>query len=81
MRRLALFTLVMLAATTAAYAAGPGWHGPGWYVVMNTPIKQNSLYRGSYKTQDDCNADKPADHGAVQYECIKVDNQPMDGGY
>jgi hypothetical protein len=81
MRRVVLPALFVIAATSAAYAVGPGWHGPGWYVVMNTPIKQNALYRGAYKTQDDCNADKPADHGAVQYECIKVDNQPLDGGY
>jgi hypothetical protein len=81
MRRLALSVLFMLAATTATNAVGAGWHGPGWYVVMNTPIKQNSLYRGAYKTQEDCNADKPADHGSIEYECIKIDNQPLDGGY
>lgn len=81
MRRLALSVLVSTLIATAALAAGPGWHGPGWYVVMNTPIKQNALYRGAYKTQDDCNADKPADHGAVQYECVQINNQPLDGGY
>jgi hypothetical protein len=81
MRRLALSVLVSTLTATAALAAGPGWHGPGWYVVMNTPIKQNALYRGAYKTQDDCNADKPADHGAVQYECVQINNQPLDGGY
>lgn len=81
MRRLALSVLFAALTATAALAAGPGWHGPGWYVVMNTPIKQNALYRGAYKTQEECNADKPADHGAVEYECIKVDNQPLDGGY
>jgi hypothetical protein len=81
MRRLALSVLVGTLTATAALAAGPGWHGPGWYVVMNTPIKQNALYRGAYKTQDDCNADKPADHGAVQYECVQINNQPLDGGY
>ncbi len=81
MRRLVLSILLSLAATTAAFAVGPGWHGPGWYVVMNTPVKQNSLYRGVYKTAEECNADKPADHGSIQYECIQINNEPMNGGY
>ncbi|HXC55228.1 MAG TPA: hypothetical protein VNU97_08040 [Rhizomicrobium sp.] len=78
MRRLVLSVLFIVAATTAASAVGFGWHGPGWYVVMNTPVKQGSLYRGAYKTQQDCEADKPADHGAVQYECDQYTNEPLD---
>ena len=78
MRNLALAAAILLAATTAALAVGPGWHGPGWYVVMNTPMKQNALYRGAYKTKDDCMGDRPADHGAVEYDCVKFDNEPLD---
>ena len=48
---------------------------------MNTPVKQNSLYRGSYKTRDDCIADKPADHGMVTYDCIEIDHEPLGGGF
>jgi hypothetical protein len=81
MRRIALAALLAVAATTAALAAGPGWHGPGWYVVMNTPVKQNALYRGMYKSQEDCLADKPADHGMVTYECVEINNEPLGGGY
>lgn len=77
MRRLLLTTAFALSAT-AALAAGPGWHGPGWYVVMNTPVKQNALYRGAYDSRDACMADKPADHGAIEYDCVKFDKEPMD---
>ena len=45
---------------------------------MSTPVKAQSLYRGAYHTQDDCVADKPADHGAVQYECLQINNEPLD---
>ena len=78
MRRLVLSLIFTVAATTAALAVGAGWHGPGWYVVMNTPMKQNALYRGSYETKDACMADKPADHGAIEYDCVKFDREPMD---
>ena len=77
MRRILLFAVFSLAATTAALAVGAGWHGPGWYVVMNTPIKQNGLYRGAYETKDACEADKPADKGAIEYDCVKFDREPM----
>jgi hypothetical protein len=78
MRAFGLSIVLSLAMATAALAVGAGWHGPGWYVVMNTPVKQNSLYRGSYKTRDDCLADKPADHGAVEYDCVQFDHEPLD---
>ena len=79
MRPIILSAAFILAATTAAFAiVGAGWHGPGWYVVMNTPMKQNALYRGAYETKDACMADKPADHGAIGYDCIKFNNEPLD---
>lgn len=80
MRRLILSVAFTVATTSAALAVGMGWHGPGWYIVMDTPTKNQALYRGAYKTQQDCLADKPADHGAIQYECVQVDNEPLDGG-
>jgi hypothetical protein len=78
MRRLILSVVFTVATATAALAVGAGWHGPGWYVVMNTPMKQNAIYRGAYKTKDDCVADKPADRGAIEYDCVKFDNEPLD---
>jgi len=78
MRLLILSAAFAVAASTAAFAVGAGWHGPGWYIVMDTPMKNQALYRGAYKTQQDCLADKPADHGAIQYECIQVNNEPLD---
>ncbi len=70
-----------IAASTAALAVGAGWHGPGWYVMMSTPVKAQSMYRGAYHTKEECLADMPASHGAVEYECVEVDNEPLDGGY
>jgi hypothetical protein len=78
MRHLLLAAVFTVAATTAAFAVGAGWHGPGWYVVMNTPVKQGALYRGMYHTEQECLADKPADHGSVQYECQEFVRQPLD---
>jgi hypothetical protein len=79
MRQIVLSIVFTLAATTAALAMiGPGWNGPGWYIVMNTPIKQHGLYRGVYPSQDACMADKPADHGAIEYDCVKFDKEPLD---
>ena len=78
MRLLALSFAFTLLASSAALAVGGGWHGPGWYILMNTPVKAQSLYRGAYKTKDDCEADKPADHGSVSYECQQVNNEPLD---
>jgi hypothetical protein len=78
MRKLILSAVLILATTGAALAVGPGWHGPGWYVVMNTPMKQNALYRGAYETKEACWADKPADHGAIEYDCVKYNNEPLD---
>jgi hypothetical protein len=78
MRAIMLSAAFILAATTAALAIGAGWHGPGWYIVMNTPMKQNALYRGAYKDKDTCMADKPADRGAIEYDCVKFDNEPLD---
>ena len=42
------------------------------------PVKEGSLYRGAYKTKEDCEADKPADHGSVGYECVQRTNEPLD---
>ncbi len=78
MRLLFISAVFTLAATTAALAVGAGWHGPGWYVVMNTPIKQNGLYRGAYETKDAFRTDKPADPGAIEYDCVKFEREPMD---
>jgi hypothetical protein len=78
MRRLILSVLFVTATSGAALAVGFGWHGPGWYVVKDTPMKNQALYRGAYKTQDECMADKPADTSSIQYECVKFDNEPMD---
>ncbi len=78
MRLLFVSAVFTLAATTAALAVGAGWHGPGWYVVMNTPVKQNALYRGAYETKDACMADKPADRGAIEFDCVKYDREPLD---
>ncbi len=78
MRHLLLAAAFTAAASTAAFAVGAGWHGPGWYVVMNTPVKQGSIYRGAYKTEQDCLADKPANHGAIEYECQEYVKEPMD---
>ncbi len=78
MRRLVLSVAFLVAACTAALAVGAGWHGPGWYVVMNTPVKQGSIYRGMYHTEQECLADKPADHGAIEYVCQEFNHQPMD---
>ncbi|MEJ0025111.1 MAG: hypothetical protein WDN01_03695 [Rhizomicrobium sp.] len=79
MRLLFLSVVATLAATTAALAVGAGWHGPGWYIVLNTPIKQNALYRGAYETKDACMAARPPDHGAMEYDCVKFNNEPLDG--
>jgi hypothetical protein len=78
MRLLILSVAFTVLASAAAFAVGAGWHGPGWYIVMDTPMKNQALYRGAYKTEQDCLADKPADRGAIQYECIQVNNEPMD---
>jgi hypothetical protein len=78
MRLFILAVLFSAATATAALAVGFGWHGPGWYVVMSTPVKNQSLYRGAYHTKDDCMADKPADHGAVLYDCLQIYNEPLD---
>ncbi len=67
-----------MATMAGASAVGFGWHGPGWYVVKDTPLKNQALYRGAYKTRDDCMADKPADTANIQYECVKYDNEPLD---
>jgi len=78
MRAFILAILLIVGATGAAFAVGMGWHGPGWYVVMSTRVKAQSIYRGAYKTKDDCIADKPADHGAVTYDCIEYFKEPLD---
>jgi hypothetical protein len=78
MRLFLLSAALVLAASTAAYAVGPGWHGPGWYIVMNTPVKQGALYRGAYKSKEDCVAAKPADHGAIEYDCTEYTREPLD---
>lgn len=78
MRLLVLSLAFTIAASTAAFAVGAGWHGPGWYVVMNTPVKQGSLYRGAYHTEQDCLADKPADKGNIEYVCQEFIRQPLD---
>lgn len=80
MRLIALTAAFTLAITTAAFAVGAGWHGPGWYIVKNTPVKQNGLYRGAYKTRDECMADKPADKGNIEYDCVEMTREPL-GGY
>jgi len=87
MRRLTLSAALLLAVTTAATAAGQGWHIPGWYIAKNTAIKQAITIYGAYKTRDDCDmaratpasADKPdfTDHGSVTFECIYLDREPM----
>ena len=78
MRLFILSVAFTLVASTAALAVGYGWHGPGWYIMMSTPVKAQSLYRGAYHTEQECVADKPADHGAVSYDCVEVNNEPMD---
>ena len=78
MRILILSLAFVAAASTAALAVGFGWHGPGWYVVMNTPVKQGSLYRGAYRTEQECLADKPANKGAIEYDCQQFTNEPLD---
>ncbi|HWD28931.1 MAG TPA: hypothetical protein VG387_17285 [Rhizomicrobium sp.] len=78
MRLIILSAAFTLAATTAALAVGAGWNGPGWYIVMNTPMKQNALYRGAYPDKDACMAAKPDDRGALQYDCVKFNNEPLD---
>jgi hypothetical protein len=78
MRLLALSVAFVVAASSAALAVGAGWHGPGWYVVMNTPVKQGALYRGAYHTEQDCLADKPADKGAIEYVCQEFVREPLD---
>jgi hypothetical protein len=79
MRRAIFASLFVLATSTAASAVGAGWHGPGWYVLMNTPVKQHALYRGAYKTEQECLAAKPADHGSIEFDCVELNRQPMDG--
>ena len=78
MRRLGLAIAFTLAASTAAFAVGAGWHGPGWYIMMSTAVKAQALYRGSYPTKEACEADRPADHGAVSYECMEMFREPLD---
>ena len=78
MRVLSLTIIAGAMLTAAAYAVGPGWNGPGWYVVLDSPVKNQALYRGAYKTQDACMADKPADRGALTYECVYEDHEPLD---
>jgi hypothetical protein len=45
---------------------------------MNTPVKQNALYRGAYHTVEECMADKPANRGSIEYECLEFNHQPLD---
>jgi hypothetical protein len=78
MRLFVLSVLFTAATCSAALAVGAGWHGPGWYIVMDSPVKNQALFRGAYHTQDDCMKDKPADHGAIQYECLQINNEPLD---
>jgi hypothetical protein len=78
MRRVVLSMLFIAATSSGALAVGFGWHGPGWYVVKDTPMKNQALFRGAYKTQDECMADKPADTASIQYECVKFNNEPLD---
>ena len=78
MRVLTLAGIAIAMLVTAAGAAGPGWNGPGWYVVFDSPVKAQALYRGAYKTQEDCEAQKPADKGALTYECVYEDHEPLD---
>lgn len=77
-RRIAFATLLAVTAVSPALAVGAGWHGPGWYILMNTPVKQHALYRGAYKTEQECLANKPADHGAIGYDCVELNREPMD---
>ena len=79
MRLIVLTAAFTVLATTIALAGiGPGWNGPGWYIVMNTPMKQNALYKGAYPDKDSCMAAKPDDHGAMEYDCVKFNNEPLD---
>ncbi|HTP76717.1 MAG TPA: hypothetical protein VMJ73_07020 [Rhizomicrobium sp.] len=78
MRAFIFAAIFVAAATGSALAVGMGWHGPGWYVVMSTPVKAQSLYRGAYKTKEECVADKPADHGAISYDCVEYYKEPLD---
>lgn len=79
MRAFALTLTMGIVAATAAWAdPGPGWNGPGWYIVMDSPIKNQALFRGAYATEDACNAARPADRGSITYECVMLDHEPMD---
>ena len=78
MRLLFLSVLFSAVAATAVLAVGAGWHGPGWYVVMSTPVKNQAIYRGAYKSKQECFADKPADHGSVTYDCMEYNHEPLD---
>ena len=77
MRRIILAAIMAVAGTGAAGAAGAGWHGPGWYVCMDTPVKPQSMYRGSYRTKEDCEKAMPEPHGAISYECIEFTHEPI----
>jgi hypothetical protein len=76
MRTFILSVAFVVAASTGALAVY-NWHGPGWYIMMATPVNPQSLYRGAYHTKEECDAAKPADHGAVSYECVELFKEPM----
>ena len=78
MRTISLVLLVSLACIAPAFAVSGGWHGPGWYIVMSSPMDSQSLYRGVYKSEDECMTDKPADKGVLLYQCIQLFIEPMD---
>ena len=78
MRTLSLALLLSLAAAVPAFAVSSGWHGPGWYIVMSSPMNSQSLYRGVYKSQDECMTDKPDDKGVLLYQCVQLYIEPMD---
>jgi hypothetical protein len=61
----------------AMASIGRGWHGPGWYIMMDTPMTQ-TLYQGAYATQADCEAALPASHNGMGYECVKLTHEPLD---
>lgn len=75
---LTLGALAIAFSATAAFAVGAGWNGPGWYIVMDTPVKNQALYRGAYRTREDCLAARPDDKGSVTYECVQFDHEPLD---
>ena len=57
-------TLLCLTAGSAAaadsWASDPNWHGPGWYMTLNS-MMANTIDKGPFDSEEQCNAAMPSE--------------------